>query len=63
MKKTQLIVIGLSLALVSALIGLATAMTPAPSGADKSLVVMMMLLFVVGIVMVLTGIVRAIRRK
>lgn len=63
MKRYGLIIAGVFLALFCALLGLATAMTPAPSSGDKLIVLMSTLCFFVGIGLVVTGIVKAIRHK
>ena len=63
MKKYGMILIGLLLALFFALVGMATAMTPAPTNSDKSLVAMSLLLVVVGIGLMIAGIVRLVRSK
>lgn len=63
MKKYGMIVSGLFMALFFALLGMATAMTPAPTSGDKSLVVLSLLLFVVGIGLMIAGVVRWVRHK
>ena len=58
MKKFGLVILGFVLALFFLVIGLATAMTPAPSETDKAIVAISFLFFVVGIGLVIVGFVK-----
>ena len=58
MKKFGLVILGIFLALFFFVLGLGTAMTPAPSETDKAVVAISFLFFVVGIGLVIVGLVK-----
>ena len=59
MKKYGMTTFGSILALFCVLLGLATAMTPAPSNADRAIVLLSSFFFFVGIGLVITGLIKA----
>ena len=60
MKKYRMAFIGMVIALVSAFLGLASAMTPAPTGSDKAIVWLATIFFIVGFVLFCVGLVKGI---